>query len=220
MNVALHVHTNYSKCSESSVEAIASYSRQHAIDAIGITDHDRIDGAVKLREIAPWLTVIVGEEVSTRDGEIIGLFLRERIEPVQDLRETCLDWTPQLVRVIIDGEPYLEEVTQVTASNTPMYGGQFTIAPEAVIDDGLLDIMVVGRLNKVEVLEYAAAALRGGIRSLSKTHTTRAKRIEVAAAASEEIPLHADAVAVGYTPAAIEVMPGCLEVMVPREDAR
>lgn len=133
---------------------------------------------------------------------------------------TLVDWTPQLVRVIIDGEPYLEEVTQVTASNTPTYGGQFTIAPEAVIDDGLLDIIVVGKLNKVEVLEYAAAALRGGIRSLSKTHATRARTIEVAAVASEEIPLHADAVAVGYTPAAIEVLPGCLEVMVPRGDAR
>lgn len=89
MLVAIHVHTDVSACSESPVEKIADYCKQHEIGAIGITDHNETEGALRLREIAPWLDVIVGEEVSTREGEIIGLFLRDKIEPAQGLRETC-----------------------------------------------------------------------------------------------------------------------------------
>lgn len=89
MLVALHIHSNYSACSESPVEQIADYCRTHGIEAISVTDHDSIEGALKLREIAPDLKVIVGEEVSTRDGEVVGLFIEEKIEPGEDLRETC-----------------------------------------------------------------------------------------------------------------------------------
>jgi predicted metal-dependent phosphoesterase TrpH len=91
MLAAIHVHTDYSACSESPVEEVARYCRDHGIGAIAITDHDLIDGALKLRDVAPDLKVIVGEEVSTRSGEIIGLFIKEKIEAGRDLRETCLE---------------------------------------------------------------------------------------------------------------------------------
>lgn len=89
MLVAMHVHTNVSACSESPIDLIADYCRKHDIGAIAITDHNAIEGAVRLRELAPSLKVIVGEEISTREGEIIGLFLREKVEPALRLRETC-----------------------------------------------------------------------------------------------------------------------------------
>lgn len=89
MLVVLHVHTDVSACSESPVDEIADYCRAREIEAIAITDHNEIEGARKLQAAAPWLRVIVGEEVSTREGEIIGLFLNDRIEPAQPLRTTC-----------------------------------------------------------------------------------------------------------------------------------
>lgn len=89
MLVALHVHSSYSACSESPVDKIAAYCRQHEIEAVSITDHNSIEGAMKLRDVAPDLGVIVGEEVSTHDGEVVGLFLKEKIEPGEGLRKSC-----------------------------------------------------------------------------------------------------------------------------------
>ncbi len=89
MLVVLHVHTNVSACSESPVEEIAEYCRTQEIEAIAITDHNELEGAWRLQAVAPWLKVIAGEEVSTREGEVIGLFLHDRIDPAQPLRDTC-----------------------------------------------------------------------------------------------------------------------------------
>ncbi len=91
MLVAIHVHTSYSACSESPVAGIVRYCREHGIQAIAVTDHNQIEGALDLRAQAPDLRVIVGEEISTRDGEVIGLFLKQQIEAGRDIRETCLE---------------------------------------------------------------------------------------------------------------------------------
>ena len=91
MLVALHVHTNHSACSESEISHIAQYCRKRGIEAIAITDHNQIEGAFELQDIAPELKVIVSEEISTREGEIIGLFLEERIPAGKDIRETCIE---------------------------------------------------------------------------------------------------------------------------------
>ncbi len=140
---------------------------------------------------------------------------KSRVDAISAAIATFSDWAPQLVRVIIDGVPYVEEVFQVTAANTSMYGGQFQIAPDAVIDDGLLDVIIVGSLNKVEIIEYSVAAAMGAHLGLAKTYITRAKRVEVAAVGDEQLAIHADAMSVGFTPAEIEVLPGCLQVVVP-----
>jgi predicted metal-dependent phosphoesterase TrpH len=59
---------------------------------LAITDHDRIDGALEARELArslaPGLTMLIGEEVRTRDGDLIAVFLREAIPPGLSAAET------------------------------------------------------------------------------------------------------------------------------------
>lgn len=88
--VELHCH---SVCSKKdgvlTPEQIITIAKRKKIDAIALTDHNEIEGAQELKRIAPeWLTVIVGEEVATKQGDIIGLFLKEKIAPYQDIRET------------------------------------------------------------------------------------------------------------------------------------
>jgi predicted metal-dependent phosphoesterase TrpH len=54
------------------------------MDVIAVTDHDTVEGALRARDYASlrWkLHVIIGEEVSSRDGHIVGLFLEKRILP-------------------------------------------------------------------------------------------------------------------------------------------
>lgn len=76
----LHVHTLYSRDCCSSLEEIIETCQRKDISGIAVTDHNTIQGALKLREIVPSsLLVIVGEEIKTLDGEITGLFLEEEI---------------------------------------------------------------------------------------------------------------------------------------------
>ncbi len=78
MKVDLHVHTCYSDDSLTPLEAIIEACHRRGIDKVAITDHNCIAGALALREMAPDL-IIVGEEIKTAAGEIMGLFLKEEI---------------------------------------------------------------------------------------------------------------------------------------------
>ncbi len=78
MRVDLHTHTEYSSDSELALaDAVAGWQRA-GIDCVAVTDHNTMAGALALREWAP-LRIIVGNEIKTVEGEIIGLFLHEDI---------------------------------------------------------------------------------------------------------------------------------------------
>jgi predicted metal-dependent phosphoesterase TrpH len=89
VRVALHIHTLFSPCAETKLEDIESYCQSKRIDVIAITDHDTIGGAVALQATTSNLRVIVGEEIRSEEGEIIGLFLKTEIEPGLSAVETC-----------------------------------------------------------------------------------------------------------------------------------
>jgi len=83
----LHIHTTYSPDSITSLKQVIARCRETEINCVAITDHNTILGALKLQEMAPF-TVIVGEEISTRSGEIIGYFLSEEIPSHLPANET------------------------------------------------------------------------------------------------------------------------------------
>jgi predicted metal-dependent phosphoesterase TrpH len=74
----LHVHTEYSMDCNTPLEKIISRCQEIGINCISIADHDTIEGALKMQSIAPF-PVIVSEEVLTPEGEIMGVFLKERV---------------------------------------------------------------------------------------------------------------------------------------------
>ncbi len=80
----LHTHTNASDGWPTPSQLVDHAARCAGLDVIAITDHDTIEGARRAAEYASRRTkveVIVGEEVSSRDGHIIGLFLERRVKP-------------------------------------------------------------------------------------------------------------------------------------------
>jgi predicted metal-dependent phosphoesterase TrpH len=80
--VDLHCHTRASFDCLSAPAAVVKAAAERGLTHLAITDHDRIDGALEARELAPaGLTVLVGEEVKTRDGDLICVFLSEAIPP-------------------------------------------------------------------------------------------------------------------------------------------
>jgi predicted metal-dependent phosphoesterase TrpH len=88
--IDLHCHTNASFDSLSRPEDVARAAAERGLTHLVITDHDRIDGALRVRDAAPaGLTVIVGEEVKTTDGDLICAYLERVIPPGMSAVETA-----------------------------------------------------------------------------------------------------------------------------------
>jgi len=84
-----HCHTSASFDSLADPLKVVQVARSRGITHLAITDHDRIDGAVRARAAAlAGITVIVGEEVKTAAGDLICLFLEEAIPPGLSTAET------------------------------------------------------------------------------------------------------------------------------------
>lgn len=83
----LHVHTVYSSDSLTPLSVVEEFVFRRGLEALAITDHNTIEGALMLRQRAPFV-VIVGEEIHSNQGEIIGLFLQEPIPPALSPAET------------------------------------------------------------------------------------------------------------------------------------
>ncbi len=74
----LHVHTYFSHDCVTPLERVVDRCVWSGLNCIAVTDHNTIRGALAMKEMAP-LTIIVGEEIKTADGDIIGLFLNEEV---------------------------------------------------------------------------------------------------------------------------------------------
>ena len=70
-----------------SLEQIIARCLEVGINCLGIADHNTIAGAKKMKEIAPF-SIIVGEEILTLDGEVIGFFLSQEIPSKLSMKET------------------------------------------------------------------------------------------------------------------------------------
>ncbi|HUE26578.1 MAG TPA: glycosyltransferase [Solirubrobacteraceae bacterium] len=89
IDVDLHMHTDHSYDCATPVEVLLAEARARGLGAIAITDHNEISGALDARAKADGIKVIVAEEVKTADqGEVIGLFIEEKIERGMTLQET------------------------------------------------------------------------------------------------------------------------------------
>jgi predicted metal-dependent phosphoesterase TrpH len=75
----LHIHTRYSGDADTTLEQLIERCRKLGLGAIAITDHGTAEGALALAKRNTPFKVIVGEEVESTEGEIIGLFLKESI---------------------------------------------------------------------------------------------------------------------------------------------
>ncbi|MDX6627302.1 MAG: hypothetical protein QOE56_2291 [Solirubrobacterales bacterium] len=92
IEVDLHMHTDHSTDCATPVDVLLRTARDRGLGAIAITDHNEVSGALEAREIAAEMgdiKVIVAEEVKTAEqGEVIGLFLEEKIPKGLTMAET------------------------------------------------------------------------------------------------------------------------------------
>ena len=87
VRVDCHLHTAASGDSVLTLEQLAERARQTGLDVVCVTDHNVTPAAVTATERDLGVRIIVGEEIRTPDGDVIGLFLTERIPYVLPLGE-------------------------------------------------------------------------------------------------------------------------------------
>jgi hypothetical protein len=87
VRVDLHIHTASSADSFTTLRDVVRFVTRRKLDAVAITDHNTIAAALAMRQETAF-QVIVGEEIATAQGEIIGLFLREEIPAGLSPQET------------------------------------------------------------------------------------------------------------------------------------
>jgi predicted metal-dependent phosphoesterase TrpH/glycosyltransferase involved in cell wall biosynthesis len=92
IDVDLHMHTDHSYDCATPVEVLLAEARGRGLGAIAVTDHNEISGALEARAKANGIKVIVAEEVKTaHQGEVIGLFIEEKIPRGMTLQETIAE---------------------------------------------------------------------------------------------------------------------------------
>ena len=160
--VDLHCHTNASFDSLSDPRSVARAASTRGLTHLAITDHDRIDAAVALRDAAPeGLTIIVGEEVKTADGDLICLFLTRAVPPGRPVGETIAMVRDQggLVGIPHPYDRFRNSMLRLPASRAGQsHAGSLAARPLRLRDEGLASL--AGLVDWVE--SYNARLLGGG----------------------------------------------------------
>ncbi len=128
--------------------------------------------------------------------------------------KTLLNFKPTKIRITYDNRqrrPY--EALQVTICNAPFYGMHLEIAPDVVMDDGLLDVFVYRNFSKLEYLRHAMSISRGRHIYQPKIVHRRVKSLRINS--DQPLDIQVDGVPQGTTPAVVTILPGALRVLVP-----
>jgi diacylglycerol kinase (ATP) len=117
-------------------------------------------------------------------------------------------------RLTLDSRVVEAKTILVAVALGTTYGSLFRLTPDAVLDDGLFDVIWSEEVNRAEVLRLIPAALRGTLARRRKVHTARAREVEVEL--EDEIPAHVDGEMLADTRRfRARVLPGTLRVVGP-----
>lgn len=131
---------------------------------------------------------------------------------VAALRE-ALRWRSRPVTVRLDGVERRMDVLMAFAGNTRLYAGLTKITPNAVVDDGLLDVCIYEGSGSLDIAMHTARTLLKSHKKANKVLCQQVRRLEFDW--EEPLPMQLDGDPVGDCPREIEVAPGALWVVVP-----
>lgn len=140
--------------------------------------------------------------LSSLDGIIKGLI-------------TLFKFKPTRFRASFDGQKVRSfKAVQISVCNTPYYGAHLRFAPHAVMDDGLLNVLIYKNFSKLEYLRHAISISQGKRVLEPKVRHRLVKSLAIYA--DQPVAIHADGDIKGQTPAKIVVEPGVLRIRVPK----
>ena len=122
-------------------------------------------------------------------------------------------WQPTEMTVEIDGERREVLLLEALAMNGDYTAGGMWVAPEASLEDGTFDVVLIGDFSKAEFTTTFPKIYRGTHVSHAKVEIVRARELRVDA--PSPLPIVLDGEQPGTTPVRFEVVPGALRVRVP-----
>lgn len=120
--------------------------------------------------------------------------------------------TPRRVRVSAGGQDVELEATLVAVGNGPQYGGGLRICPSAELDDGLLDVIVIGAVSRRRLLRVFPRLRVGG--HIDEPEVTLLRADSVRIDGDPGWPVYADGEPQGTLPVSVRCEPGALSVLV------
>jgi len=114
----------------------------------------------------------------------------------------------------LDDERWNGEALFAAVANGPRYGAGIRIAPEAKIDDGWMDVLIVGKLPIARLVEGLATLIATGDVRFPEVRRYRCKRAAMRTVVPAKV--HGDGELLGESPAKFEIVPGAIRVMAPR----
>jgi YegS/Rv2252/BmrU family lipid kinase len=123
-------------------------------------------------------------------------------------------WQPAAFTVALDGgEPRTVSGYTVAAANSRYYGGGMMLAPDATLEDGMLDVVMILQTPKLRFLQRAPMVFSGAHVRLKNVEVIRARTIEIAS--SRPFTMYADGDPIAELPVTVGVLPGALRTLVP-----
>jgi YegS/Rv2252/BmrU family lipid kinase len=132
---------------------------------------------------------------------------------VLSVRDAYRQTRPFRARIVCDGKTLRVRAIQISIGNGRHYGGGMTIAEDAAIDDGWLDVYCLKPLSFWRLLILFPALRRGRLRRQQSVAVMRGRKVEVTT--RRAMPVSTDGEITTRTPARFEVVPRALSVLVP-----
>jgi YegS/Rv2252/BmrU family lipid kinase len=122
-------------------------------------------------------------------------------------------WKPASFELRLDGEPASLRGYTVAVANSAAYGGGMMMAPDASLDDGLFDVVLVGDGSRWQFLRQLPTVFRGEHVNSPQVQVLRARTVEITA--DRPFTMYADGDPIAELPVTVSVLPGAVQVMVP-----
>ena len=130
--------------------------------------------------------------------------------------ETTLKFEKPTIKIQLDEKAERRlTVANLCVANARFFGGGMKIAPEAKLNDGLLDVVAIGDLDTLTILTNVYKLYLGTHLGLQQVHHAQATRVSARAADDKPVLLEVDGELVGTLPASFEIKPQALRVRVP-----
>lgn len=134
---------------------------------------------------------------------------------------SLVGYRPGRYRVVVDGVPHEYAAATVVVANSAYYGRGMRIAPDARIDDGVLDVVVVAAASRPALMRALPTVYDGSHVTRPEVHVTRGRRVELQGDAAVPIRVGGDGESLGVLPGrdavslVVEVEPAALTVVAP-----
>lgn len=129
------------------------------------------------------------------------------------LLRTLRRYRNKTVRIRVDDEFEREEVVNaVVVANGQFFGGGMWVAPQAALDDGRFEVVIIGDVNRREVLANIHKLYNGTLATHAKVTCLQGRRVELTS--PERVLIDADGESPGLLPATFEILPAALKLII------